>query len=46
MKKNKFSTRRGLDHVFTYTALLIMAGIFLFPCLWLILASFSKTGRF
>lgn len=44
MKKKTISVRRGLDHVFTYTALLIMAGIFLFPCLWLILASFSKTG--
>lgn len=44
MKKKTISVRRGLDHVFTYTALIIMAGIFLFPCLWLILASFSKTG--
>lgn len=44
MKKKKLSARRGLDHVFTYTALIVMAFIFLFPCLWLILASFSKTG--
>ncbi len=44
MKKNKLTPGKAADHVFTYTALLIMAAIFLFPCLWLILASFSKTG--
>lgn len=42
--KQKLSLRRGADHVFTYLALLVMTAIFLFPCLWLILASFSKTG--
>ena len=44
MKKKKLSARRGLDYVFTYTALIVMSVVFLFPCLWLILASFSKTG--
>lgn len=44
MKKHKLTASRAADHVLTYTALLIMAAVFLFPCLWLILASFSKTG--
>ncbi|MEO5293398.1 hypothetical protein V4S31_07490 [Enterococcus cecorum] len=29
---------------FLYVALLIVSFIFLFPCLWIILASFSKSG--
>lgn len=44
MKNRRFSTRRAADNVFTYLALMVMSLIFLFPCLWLILASFSKTG--
>lgn len=42
--KTKLTPRRLTDHVLTYTALLIVSAIFLFPCLWLILASFSKAG--
>ena len=42
--KKKLTPRRFADNVRTYLLLLIMAAIFLFPCLWLILASFSKTG--
>lgn len=42
--KKKLTPRRVADNVRTYLLLLIMAAIFLFPCLWLILASFSKTG--
>lgn len=42
--KKKLTPRRIADNVRTYLLLLIMAAIFLFPCLWLILASFSKTG--
>lgn len=42
--KKKLTSRRVADNVRTYLLLLIMAAIFLFPCLWLILASFSKTG--
>ena len=40
----KKSAGRILDDVLTYTALIVISAIFLFPCLWLILASFSKTG--
>lgn len=35
---------RVADNILTYLALLIVSAVFLFPCLWLILASFSKTG--
>ena len=44
MKKKKITPRRAADHVITYTVLLLMSAVFLFPCLWLILASLSKTG--
>ncbi len=37
-------TMRLLDTVVTYLILLVVCFIFLFPCLWLILASFSKSG--
>lgn len=42
--KKKLSPRRFADHIVTYTLLILISLIFLFPCLWLILASFSKTG--
>lgn len=32
------------DHIIAYLILLIVAFIFFFPCLWLILASFSSSG--
>ena len=32
------------DTVVTYLILIVVCFIFLFPCLWLILASFSKSG--
>lgn len=35
---------RALDTVVTYLILIIVCFIFLFPCLWLVLASFSKSG--
>lgn len=44
MKKKKLTPRRVADNIRTYLLLLIMSAIFLFPCLWLVLASFSKTG--
>ncbi len=44
MKKKKYTLRRLLDDVSTYALLLLMAFVFLFPCLWLILASFSQSG--
>ena len=44
MKKKKLTPRRVADNIRTYLLLLIMSAVFLFPCLWLVLASFSKTG--
>lgn len=43
MKKSKL-VRRTADAVITYLILFLTAFIFLFPCIWLILASFSKSG--
>ena len=44
MRKNKLTPRKTANHVLTYSALILMTVVFLFPCLWLILASLSKTG--
>ena len=43
-KRIKTRVKKTLDVVITYCVLLIVAFIFFFPCLWLILASFSKSG--
>lgn len=43
-KRIKIRVKKTLDVVITYCVLLIVAFIFFFPCLWLILASFSKSG--
>ena len=43
-KKRRMSAGRILDTGMTYLILLAVAFIFFFPCLWLILASFSKSG--
>lgn len=42
MKKIRIG--RAADTVVTYIILIIVALIFAIPCLWLVLASFSKTG--
>lgn len=42
MKKQSFL--KILDTTVTYIILIAVAAIFFFPCLWLILASFSKSG--
>lgn len=42
--KKKVQPGRILDVSFTYLILLAVAFVFFFPCLWLILASFSKSG--
>ncbi len=42
--KKKVSIGKILDTGLTYMILLTVAFIFFFPCLWLILASFSKSG--
>ncbi len=36
--------RRCFDNVHTYLALIVVSAIFVFPCLWLILSSLSKSG--
>lgn len=41
----KGKTKRIIGILVTYCLLVIVAGIFLFPCLWLVLASFSATGN-
>ncbi len=38
------TTSKILNIIITYCLLIIVAFIFFFPCLWLILASFSKSG--
>ena len=43
MKRSK-TVGKVLDYGFTYGILLIVSFLFVFPCLWLILASFSKSG--
>lgn len=43
-KAKHFTVGRALDTGVTYVLLLAVAFIFFFPCLWLILASFSKSG--
>jgi arabinogalactan oligomer/maltooligosaccharide transport system permease protein len=42
--KKKFTSGRWADTAITYVILILVSFIFLFPCLWLILASFSKSG--
>ena len=43
-KRIKRRCKKTLDVIITYCILIIVAFIFFFPCLWLILASFSKSG--
>lgn len=43
MKKG-FRFKKGIDVVVTYFLLIVISFIFFFPCLWLILASLSKSG--
>lgn len=40
----KSKTKKVLNILITYCILIIVAVIFFFPCLWLILASFSRSG--
>ena len=40
----KLTAGRVADNILTYALLIVISLIFLFPCLWLILASFSKSG--
>jgi len=43
-RKKRLTLRRVADHTLTYAALIVVSAIFLFPCLWLVLASLSKSG--
>ena len=43
MKKG-FRFKKGIDVIVTYFLLIVISFIFFFPCLWLILASLSKSG--
>ena len=40
----KSKSKKVLNVLITYCILIVVAFIFFFPCLWLILASFSKSG--
>ena len=42
--RKKLVPRKLADNFFTYFLLIFMSVVFLFPCLWLILASLSKSG--
>ena len=42
--RKKRSAGKVVDTTITYILLIVVAFIFFFPCLWLILASFSKSG--
>mgnify|MGYP004582939791 FL=1 len=44
MRKKKYSVSAVLDTIVTYVILIAISSIFLFPVLWLVLASFSKSG--
>lgn len=43
MIKNQ-SIGKVIDAVWTYALLIVVAFVFFFPCLWIVLASFSKSG--
>ena len=43
-KKKHIRLGKAADYSITYLILLTVAFIFFFPCLWLILASFSASG--
>lgn len=40
----RFTAKKFFEYFFTYLALLVIAFIFLFPVLWLVLASLSESG--
>lgn len=42
--RKKYSIGTIVETSFTYVILIAVAFVFFFPCLWLILASFSKSG--
>lgn len=44
MKKNKISKRDRMDFIVTHILLIAVCLVFAFPVLWLVMASFSKSG--
>lgn len=44
MKRKKYQKSNLLDTIFTYVILIAVCVVFAFPVLWLVLASFSKSG--
>ena len=44
MKKKKFFTSSRIDSIATHIILIAVCVVFVFPVLWLIMASFSKSG--
>lgn len=44
MKKNKISKRDRMDCIVTHILLIAVCFVFAFPVLWLVMASFSKSG--
>lgn len=44
MKKAGMHARQVADKCLTYSILIIVSVIFLFPCLWLVISCFSKSG--
>ncbi len=44
MKKKSMHARELADKFLTYAILVIVSIIFLFPCLWLVISCFSKSG--
>ena len=44
MKKKKFLTSNRIDSIVTHIVLIAVCMVFAFPVLWLVMASFSKSG--
>ncbi len=44
MKKKKFLTSNRIDSIVTHIVLIAVCVVFAFPVLWLVMASFSKSG--
>ncbi len=44
MKKKKFWNSSRIDSLFTHIVLIAVCSVFAFPVLWLVMASFSKSG--
>lgn len=44
MKKKKFLSSNRIDSFITHIALIVVCVVFAFPVLWLVMASFSKSG--